>query len=83
MAAVCDLLLVAVLADDLRCFFLCTTDAKLRLAICEFSPHDILADTVERTIAHCQKVYMLHALLDEVKVANPNQYASFAPKLRI
>ena len=82
VAVVRDLLLAAFTADDLRRLVLYTSNPALRPLADEFGPGDSLAALVEKTIAYCQKRDLLAALLGDVQVVNPNQYARFVPRLR-
>lgn len=81
LVATRDLLLAAFTADDLRRLLLYTSNPALRPLLAEFSPGDGLAAMIEKTLTYCHKRDLMPALLDEARVANPKQYARFAPRL--
>ena len=80
--AVRDLLLAAYTAAEFEDLFRYTQRLDLRPVLNEFSPHDGLAAMVRKAIDYCQHHDLLWLLLDEVKVARPNQYDRFKDELR-
>jgi hypothetical protein len=82
ISVVRELLLAAFTAEDLRRLFLYTSNPKLRPLVQRFSARAGLADMVDETIEYCQTRDLLPDLLDEVKQANPRQYARFEPLLQ-
>ncbi len=82
LAVVRDLLLAAFTASDLRRLSLYASNAELRPLVQEFGTSDGLSAMADKTVEFCVTRDLLPALLQEVRRANPRQYARYAAKLR-
>ncbi|HSR29534.1 MAG TPA: CHAT domain-containing protein [Anaerolineae bacterium] len=79
VVAIHELLMNAFTADDLRRFFLYTTNPKLRQMRVRFGRGDGLVDMVEKVIEYCETNTLFPDLLQEVERANPRRYAMHGP----
>jgi formylglycine-generating enzyme required for sulfatase activity len=76
-AAICQLLLAAFTPEELDRLFRFSANPQLQNVAKEFSPGDGLTMMVDKAISYCDRYILLPELLDEVKQANPRQYARF------
>ena len=77
IAAVRDLLLAGFTGDDLRRLVLYTSRPALQPLAHEFGSGDGLSAMVETALTFCQKQDCMADLLEEIKGANPRQYANY------